>query len=100
MIHDKPICLNCNYSKIDSYSLRLRHCKKCNNYGEKTLKADISVRQKPVSVVIECPHCDEEIEIDYQDFINQLGEPCDWSYSKIACPRCDKEIEIDNVEWD
>ncbi|AGK97389.1 hypothetical protein [Clostridium pasteurianum] len=100
MVHDETVCSKCNYKKIDSYSLRLRHCKKCDNYGERTLKADIIVNQRPVSIKFDCPHCDEEIEIDYQEFIDMLGEPCDWNYSKFNCPRCEKEIEIDEVDWD
>ncbi len=39
MIHDKSICEKCRYNDINGYSLRLRHCNKCDNYGEKVLKA-------------------------------------------------------------
>lgn len=67
---------------------------------EKTLKVDISIRQTPVSANYECPHCEEEIEIDYQDFCNDVGEQCDWQYTDIECPNCGKTIEIDSVDWD
>lgn len=99
MIHDKAICKDCRYMKINSYSLRMRHCQKCNNYGEKLLEADVTVNQTPVSVSFTCPHCDEEVEIDYQEFEDLAGEPCDWNFSIINCPRCEKKIQIDSVDW-
>ena len=64
------------------------------------MKIDVTVNQKPVSVSFDCPHCEEEIEIEYQDFSNELGEPCDWEYSKVKCPKCGKTTEIGSVEWD
>jgi len=70
------------------------------HYEGKVLKADITVIQKPVEIELDCPHCDEEIKIDYPEFAEILGEPCDWRYSKIYCPICGREIEIDDVDWD
>lgn len=64
------------------------------------LKADVTVIQKPITVKLDCPYCDEEIEIDYSEFEGMVGEPCDWNYSKFNCPKCGKEIEIDGVDWD
>jgi predicted RNA-binding Zn-ribbon protein involved in translation (DUF1610 family) len=61
---------------------------------------DLVVVQVPKYVEYECPHCEEEIEIDYNEFCDFVGEPPDWSCSRIKCPNCNKELKIDNVEWD
>ena len=66
---------------------------------DKTLKVDINIKQTPVSANYECPHCDEEVEIDYNDFCIDAGEYCDWQYTKIECPNCGKTVEIDSVDW-
>ena len=50
-------------------------------------------------VTFECPHCKTEVVEKYGDFCIEVGEPCDWKYSKIECPECEKELEIDNAEW-
>jgi len=63
-------------------------------------KVDITVVSTPVSIGFECPHCEEDVHFDYSDFVDQIGQPCDWKYSKIECPECGIEIEIDDVEWD
>ncbi len=41
------------------------------------------------SVLIQCPHCKEEVELNLDDI--------DDENSTVKCPVCDKEIEI---EWD
>ena len=102
MIHDIEICKECHYMKIEDHSCRERHCRKCDNYGEKMLPATLTIIQCPVEVNFECPHCHEDIEIEYcifTDFI-ETNNPRDWEGSILACPRCEKEIEIDEVEWD
>jgi len=62
-------------------------------------KIDISVITKPISIQFECPYCDSEVTIDYDDFESEVGECCDWPYSKIKCPECEKVLEIDNIDW-
>jgi hypothetical protein len=99
-INDPAKCKGCNYMNISDYSLRLRHCKKCNNYGEKIKEVDITVKQIPVSVGFDCPHCEEEIKIDYQEFCGDVGDPGNWPCSEIDCPGCGKKIKIDNIDWD
>lgn len=101
MIHDKSICEKCRYNDISGYS-KARHCNKCYNYGEKMLPATLTIIQHPVEVNFECPHCHEDIEIEYFIFTDFIGinNPGDWEGSILDCPRCEKEIEIDEVEWD
>ncbi|MDB1935373.1 hypothetical protein PMY12_14935 [Clostridium tertium] len=102
MIHDKSICKECRYNNIKEYSLKLRHCNKCDNYGEKVLKANVRVIQRPVKIGIDCPHCDYEIEMRYSNFeyLMLSDYPGDWIGKKIECPNCEKEIEIEDNEWD
>lgn len=61
--------------------------------------ASIEVITVPRHISLTCPHCDEELEIEYKNFCDMAGEPCDWSYSSIDCPECEKSIEIDGVDW-
>lgn len=101
-VHDKSICEDCHYIKISNGLLRLRHCKRCGNYGEKMLPATLRVIKVPVEIQIDCPHCDEEITASYREFLNVIGGEYwgDCEGRLIQCPRCEKEIEIDDVELD
>ena len=68
--------------------------------SKKECKVTVQVNTRPTSVSYNCPNCEEDIEIDYNDFENEVGEYCDWCYSKIRCPECDSELEVDGSEWD
>ena len=38
MVHDIDICKECHcYKNIENYSCKERHCRKCENYGERLL---------------------------------------------------------------
>ena len=102
MIHDIEICKECHYMKIENLSCRERHCRKCDNYGEKSLPGYVRIIQRPVEVKIECPHCFYDIEVDYSGFTADMGSDYseDWGGTVIDCPNCEKEIEIDEVRWD
>lgn len=67
MIHDIENCKECHYMKIEDPSCRERHCRKCSNYGEKMLPATLTIIQRPVKVNFECPHCNEDIEIEIDE---------------------------------
>ena len=101
MINDIEICKVCHYMNIKDYSCRERHCRKCDNYGEKLLPADVRIIQRPVMARIDCPHCDYEIEMQYSDFEGLMPSeyPGDWGGEVIECPNCNKQIEIDDTEW-
>lgn len=62
----------------------------------------ITIIQRPTDIRVDCPRCDYEIEISYNDFEDLMHSiyPCDWIGKKIKCPSCKKEIEIDDYEWD
>ncbi|MCK9470713.1 MAG: hypothetical protein M0Q88_03040 [Bacilli bacterium] len=62
-------------------------------------KADFRVITVPTYVEGECPYCEEDFEVDYNDFGNS-DYPGDWKGEIIECPYCEKEIVIDDVDWD
>ena len=102
MVHDIDICKECHYYKnIENYSCRERHCRKCDNYGERLLPTDVRIIQRPVEVEIECPHCFYDIEMEYSGFECLMPSEClgDWGGTVIECPYCNKNIAIDEVEW-
>ena len=63
------------------------------------LSVDIVVIQNPVWIRFQCPYCREDIKIDYNDFCDEVGEPCDWNSSEIECSQCNETIRIDAAEW-
>lgn len=62
-------------------------------------KVDLAIIQKPVAVQYECPHCESEFEIEYEELCDKLGEVCDWSFEKFDCPKCGEQLEVDSIEW-
>lgn len=67
--------------------------------NEDTLETFLEVLQVPVSVVVECPHCENETKTEYKDFINKTGDVCDWIGSDLTCPVCEKTFRIKTIEW-
>ena len=63
------------------------------------MKATFNIVTKPVYVVTECPYCDEEIEINFDDFMI-TDYPGDMIGEVIGCPSCLKQIEIEDIEWE
>ena len=57
-----------------------------------------TIVSKPVYITFECPHCKEDVEVDFSevDFNTDYwgdGAVCD-------CPKCGKEVELDGYEYD
>jgi len=63
-------------------------------------KVDVTIVQTPIKVSFECPHCEEDINVDYIEIIALLGEPIDWMHEWIECPECNLMCKIDDVDWD
>lgn len=61
---------------------------------------DLTVVTVPKTVMFECPHCKLDFEREYFGFCADIGEPCDWKFSKFECPECGKEMEVEDVDWD
>lgn len=63
------------------------------------LEAFLEILQVPVSVVVECPYCEEVTKTDYKETINEIGDVCDWVGSDLICPICKKTFRIKTIEW-
>ena len=65
-------------------------------------RIDITVISRPSYITIECPYCEEEININYNDFLGMMTHYYyeDWIDEVIKCPECGKEVTIGSVEWD
>lgn len=65
-------------------------------------KAEFTVVCSPKYVVCKCPHCKEDVAIEYSDFLDMMPEEYyeEWVEEKVECPECGKEIEVGCVNWD
>ena len=59
---------------------------------------DFYIAQAPVGVRLECPHCESDIEIDWED----CDVPDYWgdSWGEVECPYCDETIQLGEWEID
>lgn len=62
--------------------------------------ADFTVVTTIHHIAVNCPHCDEDLEISYNDFVDMAGECCDWAYSSIDCHECNENIKVNTIDWD
>lgn len=63
-------------------------------------RADFTIATVPAYVVGKCPYCEEEFEVDYEDFSIISDYPGDWTGETVECTYCENEIIIDDVDWD
>lgn len=64
---------------------------------------EITILQEPVGVVFNCAYCDEEIEVDYEEFkIITSSDLTDIFYENpsFKCPKCNEELYVAEVELD
>lgn len=64
---------------------------------------DIVINQVPTSVTFICPHCENEGDIEYNEFERITGNDlCGLLYAStyFECPNCGGELETDGVELD
>lgn len=61
-------------------------------------KTDFTIVQSPDHITLECPHCEMDIDIDWDN----LDVPDYWSddWGEIECPHCGKEIELGDYDLD
>ena len=60
---------------------------------------DITIIQAPVSVEFTCPHCEEEIDIDFVEFGHSLSSLL-YDSVDFKCPSCEKELSVNSAELD
>ena len=65
-------------------------------------EVELTIIQAPVEVKFDCPFCVCVIEIDYEEFCDDMMNyyPFDWENETIKCTNCHKEVVIGNIEWD
>lgn len=64
---------------------------------------NIIIKQKPVSVAFICPYCENEIDIEYNEFEHITGKNlCGLLYDAtyFNCPNCDGYLETDEIKLD
>lgn len=57
---------------------------------------DFYINQKPVSITFECPHCDYDVTVDWDD----LDVPEYWGddWGEIDCPHCGKVVSLGDYD--
>lgn len=64
---------------------------------DKKPKVPFIIVSRPSYIHLECPYCDEEIEINWGD----LNVPNGWDYwDDVICPDCGKTIKLGDWEYD
>ena len=60
-------------------------------------ETDFVINSRPCSISLECPHCDYDIEIPWDD----VNAPEYWGddWGKIECPSCGKTIQLGDYEY-
>lgn len=66
----------------------------------KNNKVLLTVYSNPEHVEFECPHCEEYIEIAYDEFEKMIGSDYwgDWQYNEFDCPKCGGYIGVDEID--
>lgn len=60
-------------------------------------ETDFVINSRPYSISLECPHCDCDIEIPW-DEVNVPGYWLD-DWGEIECPSCGKTIQLGDHEY-
>ena len=65
-------------------------------------KVGITIVQVPEYVTYECPHCGNEIEVDFNDFEDDRTGDCwlEWVGDTVIRDECGEKFQIENVEVD
>lgn len=63
------------------------------------MKTDFHIDVIPVSISLECPHCDSDIVLNWKDiYVPGYWGGGDWG--TVECPACGKDIELGDYEYD
>lgn len=59
-------------------------------------KVDFIIHMKPYEISLECPHCNTDIYVSW----DEVNAPESWSddWGSINCPCCGKEVSLGNRE--
>ena len=66
--------------------------------ADKDKRVDFHINVKPVSIDFECPHCNYEIDISWDD----LHVPEYWGddWGEVDCPECGKSVRLGDYDYD
>ena len=61
-------------------------------------RTDFTIVSAPKYISFTCPHCKEDIKIDFTD----VDVPECWSdsWGEIECPNCEKEVLLGDWDYD
>lgn len=60
--------------------------------------SDFTIVSKPDYISLQCPHCNEDISIPWNDVDVPECWADDWGY--VECPECEKEIKLGDYDYD
>lgn len=63
----------------------------------------ITICQKPIEVVFTCAHCDEDFEIDYEEFEKMTSSSLSGIINDnpdFKCPECDVKLSVGQAYLD
>ena len=74
-------------------------CEECYEKAKKK-NVDFTIFRRPSTVKLECPFCEEEIEMDYSDFPYSDMYWGDISGEELECPNCHEYITLGDYDVD
>ena len=59
---------------------------------------DFVIKTRPYAIEFECPHCEQEVIVDWRD----LDVPEYWgdNWGETECPRCGKTVSLGDYDMD
>lgn len=61
-------------------------------------EVDFHISTKPVSIELECPNCDADIVIPWEEI--EVPECWGDDWGEIECPHCGKKVLLGDYEYD
>lgn len=61
-------------------------------------KADFTIVSRPDHIRFECPYCQEDVEVDWND----VDVPEAWSddFGSVECPNCNLDVKLEDWDYD
>lgn len=61
-------------------------------------KADFTILSEPKDITFECPHCEQQVTVDFR----KVDEPGSWSDDRgaVECPHCGEEVHLGDWSYD
>lgn len=59
-------------------------------------KTDFYIKERPVSIILTCPHCANDVEIPWREVNAPECWSDDWGYA--TCPECSESILLGDYD--